>query len=184
MTIKELRTNACMTQKEFAEYFGIPKRTVENWESKNETSARECPEYLINLMEYKLINEHMIITAEQKEEYAHEIDKKIEGMTIDDAIRFFQVRGYTISYDNQVSQVRAKSYGSKESEEYNKAPHMDVTCSYYGDNRLEHGLTYTIRCEFNSLNPSYTLRHKEYMTRAYVLRDKELSPEKINLKIN
>ena len=31
MTIKEMRTAAGMTQKAFSEYFGIPKRTVEDW---------------------------------------------------------------------------------------------------------------------------------------------------------
>ena len=56
MTIKELRTMSGMTQKEFAEYFGIPKRNIENWEG----GARKCPEYLIALIEYKLIKEEII----------------------------------------------------------------------------------------------------------------------------
>ena len=56
MTIKELRTKSGMTQKEFAEYFEIPKRTVEDWDR----GARKCPEYLIALMEYKLIKEAKI----------------------------------------------------------------------------------------------------------------------------
>lgn len=50
MTIKDLRVSAGMTQKAFAEYFGIPKRTVENWEG----DVNKCPEYLINLIEFKL----------------------------------------------------------------------------------------------------------------------------------
>jgi DNA-binding transcriptional regulator YiaG len=45
-----------MTQKEFSEYFGIPKRTIENWE----TEERKCNDYIINLMEYKLKNEGII----------------------------------------------------------------------------------------------------------------------------
>ena len=49
-----------MTQKVFAEYFGIPKRTVENWEG----DQRKCPEYLLSLMAYKLRNEN-IIEADQ-----------------------------------------------------------------------------------------------------------------------
>ena len=53
MTFKDLRTSSGMTQKVFAEYFNIPKRTVENWEG----GQRKCPEYLLSLMEYKLINE-------------------------------------------------------------------------------------------------------------------------------
>lgn len=55
-TIKELRTMSGMTQKEFAEYFGIPKRNIENWEG----SKSKCPEYLIALIEYKLIKEGKI----------------------------------------------------------------------------------------------------------------------------
>ena len=56
MTIKELRTAAGMTQKAFAEYFGVSKRAVENWEG----GKRECPAYLLELMEYKLRNEKKI----------------------------------------------------------------------------------------------------------------------------
>lgn len=56
MTVKELRTATGMTQKAFAEYFEIPKRTIENWEG----GKRECPAYLLELMEYKLRRENMI----------------------------------------------------------------------------------------------------------------------------
>ena len=55
MTIKELRQSAGMTQAEFASYFRLSKRTVESWES-----FRECPEYLRELIEYKLIHENKI----------------------------------------------------------------------------------------------------------------------------
>ena len=60
MTLKELREQAGMTQAEFAEYFGISKRNIENWESSSPTSKRKCPEYLLDLMEYKLRNEKII----------------------------------------------------------------------------------------------------------------------------
>lgn len=56
MTIKELRTKSGMTQKAFAEYFGIPKRTIEEWEGER----RKCADYLLNLMQYKLEKENMI----------------------------------------------------------------------------------------------------------------------------
>lgn len=56
MTAKELRTASGMTQKAFAEYFGISKRAIESWEG----GKRECPEYLLSLMEYKLRNEGII----------------------------------------------------------------------------------------------------------------------------
>ena len=48
-----------MTQQEFANYFKIPKRTIESWVSKSEKNSRECPEYLVDLLEYKLKNEKM-----------------------------------------------------------------------------------------------------------------------------
>lgn len=60
MTIKELREASGMTQKAFSEYFGIPKRTIEEWEGER----RKCPVYLKELMEYKLINEGIIKAAE------------------------------------------------------------------------------------------------------------------------
>lgn len=50
---KSLRQESGMTQKAYAEYFDIPQRTIENWES----GQRVCPKYLFKLMEYKLKNE-------------------------------------------------------------------------------------------------------------------------------
>ncbi len=54
--MQELRTSAGMTQQAFAEYFEIPKRNIENWES----GARKAPEYLVKLIEYKLKKEGKI----------------------------------------------------------------------------------------------------------------------------
>ena len=56
MTIKELRAACGMTQKAFAEYFHISKRTVESWEA----GTRNAPECMIELMEYKLRKEGLI----------------------------------------------------------------------------------------------------------------------------
>lgn len=42
-----------MTQKAFSEYFGIPKRTIENWEN----GQRQCPSYLVELIRYKIEKE-------------------------------------------------------------------------------------------------------------------------------
>ena len=56
MTIKELRTLSGMTQKEFAEYFGISKRNIEDWEA----DERKCKPYLVELIEYKLRKEKKI----------------------------------------------------------------------------------------------------------------------------
>ena len=56
MEFRELRKLSGMTQKAFAEYFEIPKRTIESWDM----GVRQCPEYLLKLMEYKLIKEGKI----------------------------------------------------------------------------------------------------------------------------
>ena len=53
MTIKELRLLTSMTQKQFAGYFNIPLRTIENWE----TGKRKPPEYVVELIRYKLERE-------------------------------------------------------------------------------------------------------------------------------
>jgi len=45
----KLRDNTGMNRKQFAEYFAIPYRTVQDWELGN----RRMPEYLLRLMEYK-----------------------------------------------------------------------------------------------------------------------------------
>ena len=55
-TIKELRNATGMTQAQFADYFGISKRAIESWEG----GQRKCPEYLFDLMKYKLENEDLI----------------------------------------------------------------------------------------------------------------------------
>ena len=57
MTFKELRKLSGMTQQKFSEYFGIPRRTIEDWDS----GKRVCTNYLIDLMEYKLRKENIIV---------------------------------------------------------------------------------------------------------------------------
>ena len=56
MTLKEIREASGMTRKAFCEYFGIPYRTIQSWE----IGDRECPGYLLALMEYKLKNDGFI----------------------------------------------------------------------------------------------------------------------------
>ena len=48
-----------MSQTKFGEYFGIPMRTIQNWENES-SNRRECPKYLCDLMEYKLKKENLI----------------------------------------------------------------------------------------------------------------------------
>lgn len=56
ITFRELREQSGMTRTQFSEYFGIPYRTIQDWELGN----RKCLDYVLKLMEYKLINEGMI----------------------------------------------------------------------------------------------------------------------------
>ena len=56
MTIKELREATGMTRKEFAEYFEIDWRRIQNWEC----GIRNCPDELLKLMHYKLEKEGLL----------------------------------------------------------------------------------------------------------------------------
>lgn len=49
---KKLREQSGMNMKQFAAHFEIPYRTIQNWEA----GVNKCPEYLLKLMKYKLVN--------------------------------------------------------------------------------------------------------------------------------
>jgi DNA-binding transcriptional regulator YiaG len=51
----EMRAKTGMNRKEFSDYFGIPYRTVQDWELGN----RQMPDYLLRLMAYKLEMEYI-----------------------------------------------------------------------------------------------------------------------------
>ncbi len=72
MTIKELRTMAGMTQQEFSDYLKIPKRTIENWDG----GQRSAPDYVVDLIEYKLIMEGLIMTRDFLEKNANLIEER------------------------------------------------------------------------------------------------------------
>lgn len=52
----QLRGATKWSQKYFAEYFYIPRRTLQEWEY----GKRKMPEYLLRLMVYKLEQEHIV----------------------------------------------------------------------------------------------------------------------------
>ena len=52
----EIRKKTRMNRREFAEYFNIPYRTVQDWELGN----RQMPDYLFRLMEYKIRMEKLV----------------------------------------------------------------------------------------------------------------------------
>ena len=51
----KLRASTGMTRKEFCEFFGIPYRTLQDWELGNRT----IPDYLLRLMSYRIKIEHL-----------------------------------------------------------------------------------------------------------------------------
>jgi DNA-binding transcriptional regulator YiaG len=51
--IKKMRMDAGMTQKMFSDFFGIPVRTLQDWEA----GVRTPPAYLVRLLPYKLMLE-------------------------------------------------------------------------------------------------------------------------------
>lgn len=54
--IKDLRLATKMTQQAFGDYFGIPRRVIQSWE----LGERECKNYIINLLDYKLRKDGVI----------------------------------------------------------------------------------------------------------------------------
>ena len=47
--VRELRDRLGMNRREFSDHYGIPYRTVQDWEAEK----RELPEYLLRLMIYR-----------------------------------------------------------------------------------------------------------------------------------
>lgn len=58
--VKALRGLMGMNRREFCDYFGIPYRTVQDWEAEK----RELPDYLLRLLKYRAEKERMIIKDE------------------------------------------------------------------------------------------------------------------------
>lgn len=47
MTVKEIRTSTGLSQTKFGEKYGIPMRTIQDWEA----GIRKPPEYVVTLLE-------------------------------------------------------------------------------------------------------------------------------------
>ena len=69
--IRKLRKQTELSQVEFARLFGIPTRTIENWEMDNDKS--KPPAYIINLLEIS-INE--LIKSNYSKEITDILSKK------------------------------------------------------------------------------------------------------------
>lgn len=50
MSVRDIRKAAGLTQAELAAHFGIPARTVQNWESASPSAARSCAPYIRLMM--------------------------------------------------------------------------------------------------------------------------------------
>ena len=46
-----IRKMSGLTQDGFSKKYGIPKRSIENWEAASDTAYREPPQYLLKLLE-------------------------------------------------------------------------------------------------------------------------------------
>lgn len=67
-SFKDVRIASGMGRTEFADYFNIPYRTVQSWE----LGDRKCPEYLLELIQYKLQKEKELnITFDQVKNMEH-----------------------------------------------------------------------------------------------------------------
>jgi putative transcriptional regulator len=53
MTIKEMRTMLGLSQQAFGDKYGIPFRTIQNWEA----GRRKCPDYVLNLLERAVLED-------------------------------------------------------------------------------------------------------------------------------
>lgn len=63
MTINELRAKTGFSRKQFADYFGIPYRTVEDWERWPE----QCKDYMVRALYYQLLYNGVISKDENEE---------------------------------------------------------------------------------------------------------------------
>ena len=63
-TIKEIRQSTGLSQSKFCEALNIPVRTVQDWEQ----GARKCPEYVEELIAYRVANDPAIPKAKDRNE--------------------------------------------------------------------------------------------------------------------
>lgn len=54
--VKKLRKQMGMNRREFCDYYGIPYRTVQDWEAEK----RELPDYVLRLLKYRAEIEYML----------------------------------------------------------------------------------------------------------------------------
>jgi transcriptional regulator with XRE-family HTH domain len=133
--IKEVRQKAGLTQVELANLYGIPRRTVEDWER----GAHEPPEYVANLLIDRIKSdflydqsEQMVLSAPKKKVYTDFMGKPLPP-DIEASVR--KAFG-----DRKVQFVGAIDEEGNEIEDPRKGkPYMVLTPEEYG---LDLGLTF------------------------------------------
>lgn len=55
-TIKDIRLSTGLSQTQFCKTLHIPTRTLQDWEQ----GLRKCPEYVAELIEYRVVNDPSI----------------------------------------------------------------------------------------------------------------------------
>ena len=58
-TIKDIRQSTGLSQSQFSAALNIPKRTLQDWEQ----GVRKCPEYVAELIAYRVTNDPTIPKA-------------------------------------------------------------------------------------------------------------------------
>lgn len=124
---KKLRELSGMNKTKFAEYFGIPYRSVQNWELE----INRCPEYLLKLMEYKLEKEGIIDMN---------IECKVERETLEQALKadcrepIFAVKTTARTVEGIIKAIEKETdffYGMDDEEKEEFVLHAD--CHIYKD---------------------------------------------------
>lgn len=62
-TIREIRESTGLSRLEFCELLNIPKRTLEKWE----LGERSCPEYVVELIAYRVQRDPMFRKEERQD---------------------------------------------------------------------------------------------------------------------
>ena len=91
MEFKEALEKTEMNIKEFSDYFKIPYRTVQNWKN----GLRQCPEYIIELINYKIEKEEQRMRRETAEAFL----KFLHDNNDDDILKFpysEEIHGFAI----------------------------------------------------------------------------------------
>ena len=116
--IKELRESTGMNRKEFCEYFGIPYRTVTEWER----GTRKMPDYVFRLLAYRIKMEKFA-GKEELDDYICITDiakAKSDSARAADVVRSWLRNRGTLEYLSVWEQIYNPQFKVFESEHFKK----------------------------------------------------------------